>query len=273
MNYLFGLDRDNETFYYYQPPLSTGAAFTGSVQNPTRDVTRFNNDLTLTHEYDLTLRCTPPPRSAAGRRPTTATRCGGGQRSLAGTDDGRLGRRDADVEPVHQRHAHAWRLPAGAPRLRRAAVHHRWPELRGVERLRARPAVAALPAPRRVVERGQGAVLREHLPRRALNTLRLRAAYGETGGQPPSAYSIFDNYSRRRRVPASRRSSPARSPETRNSSRSASASTRRASMRHSRTTARRSSSPGTTSTRRTSCSTRRCPSARATAASCRTSAR
>ena len=29
---------------------------------------------------------------------------------------------------------------------------------------------------------------------RALSTFRLRIAYGETGGQPPSAYSVFNNF-------------------------------------------------------------------------------
>src|SRR5690606_27074488 len=34
INYIFGFDRTNEEFTYYQPPQSTGASFSGSIQNP-----------------------------------------------------------------------------------------------------------------------------------------------------------------------------------------------------------------------------------------------
>jgi len=51
--YLFGLDQGQEQDVYFQPPLSTSSGFTGLIQNPVRDVRKFNSDLTGTYEAGL----------------------------------------------------------------------------------------------------------------------------------------------------------------------------------------------------------------------------
>ena len=196
VNYLFGLDRDNETFYYYQPPLSTGAAFTGSVQNPTRNVTRFNNDLTLTHEYDLTSswhatttlggRQTSDHSDqvtavASGLSPGQTTVGSGGAtptssqyisdvRTLGGFLQERLGLADR-------------LFITGGLNYEASSAFGRDQRWQLFPRLGASWSVDKEP------------FFTNSVLGRALSTLRLRAAFGETGGQPPSAYSIFDNYS------------------------------------------------------------------------------
>lgn len=196
VNYLFGLDRDNESFYYYQPPLSTGAAFTGSVQNPTRDVTRFNNDLTVTHEYDLTSAMhatttlggrqtsdhSDEVRAAAlGLSPGQTTVGSGG--ATPSSSQGII-----DVRTlggfVQERLGFGERLfVTGGLNYEASSAFGRDQRWQLFPRLGASWSVNEEPF-------WENSVLA-----RALSTLRLRAAYGETGGQPPSAYSIFDNYS------------------------------------------------------------------------------
>jgi TonB-linked SusC/RagA family outer membrane protein len=195
VNYLFGLDRDNESFYYYQPPLSTGAAFTGLVQNPTRDITRFNNDLTVTHEYDLTsaLHATT---TVGGRQTSDHSNVVGANASGLSPGQTTVGSGGAtpsssqqiiDVRTLggflQERLGFGERLfvTGGLNYEASSAFGHdqRWqlfPRLNASWSVNQEPFWA------------------NSFLSRALSTLRLRAAYGETGGQPPSAYSIFDNY-------------------------------------------------------------------------------
>ncbi len=195
VNYLFGLDRDNESFYYYQPPLSTGASFTGLVQNPTRDITRFNNDLTLTHEYDLTgaLHATTTlggrqtsdhsdvlGANAAGLSPGQTTVGSGGATPSSSQSI-------VDVRTlggfVQERLGFAERLfVTGGLNYEASSAFGRDQRWQLFPRLNASWSV------------NQEPFWANSFLSRALSTLRLRAAYGETGGQPPSAYSIFDNY-------------------------------------------------------------------------------
>jgi TonB-dependent starch-binding outer membrane protein SusC len=195
VNYLFGLDRDNESFYYYQPPQSTGASFTGSVQNPTREITRFNNDLTVTHEYDLTsaLHATTTlggrqtsdhsdevRAAATGLSPGQTTFGSGGAtpsssqgiidvRTIGGFAQERLG--------LNER-----LFVTGGLNYEASSAFGRDQRWQLFPRLGASWSV------------NQEPFWENSMFARALGTLRLRAAYGETGGQPPSAYSIFDNY-------------------------------------------------------------------------------
>jgi TonB-dependent starch-binding outer membrane protein SusC len=195
VNYLFGLDRDNESFYYYQPPLSTGPAFTGSVQNPTRDITRFNNDLTVTHEYDLTtsLHAT----TTVGGRQTSdhsdevraaASGLSPGQTTVgAGGATPSSSQGIVDVRTlggfVQERLGFAERLfITGGVNYEASSAFGQDQRWQLFPRLGASWSV------------NQEPFWENSFLGRALGTLRLRAAYGETGGQPPSAYSIFDNY-------------------------------------------------------------------------------
>jgi len=195
VNYLFGFDRDNEAFTYYQPARSTGSAFTGSVQNPIRAVQHFNNDLTATHEaqplaflhatttlgFRQTANHTDEVRAAAaGLSPGQITVGGGGATPSA----------SEGIEDLHtiggfaqERFGFNDRLfVTGGLNYEASSAFgsdQRWqlfPRLGASWNLDKEPM-------------WEGTFLN-----RALTTFRLRAAYGETGGQPPSAYSVFDNY-------------------------------------------------------------------------------
>jgi len=195
VNYLFGFDRDNEAFTYYQPSLATGTGFTGSVQNPTRAVQRFNNDLTATHEaqalsflhttttlgFRQTADHTDEVRAAAGGlSPGQITVGNGGAtpgvsqgivelHTIGGFAQERLGFNDRLF------------ITGGLNYEASSAFgpDQRWQMF---PRLGASWSIDKEPM-------WQGTFLE-----RALSTFRLRAAFGETGGQPPSAYSRFDNY-------------------------------------------------------------------------------
>lgn len=205
VNYLFGLDRSNQEFTYYQPARSTSAGFAGSIQNPTRAIQRFNNDLTVTHraapsasvkatttlgfrqtsEYVNELRA-----AATGLSPGQTTVGAGGATPSA--SQGIVELRTAGGF-LQERVGFADRLfLTGGVNFEGSSAFgadQRWqlfPRLGLSWSVDREPFFA-------------GSVLRS-----ALSGLRLRAAYGETGGQPPSAYSIFDNY-----VVASRAGQPA----------------------------------------------------------------
>ena len=66
--YLLGLDDSQQTDVYFQPRASTGAAFTGLVQNPIRQIRKFNSD--LTGNYDAELSPTLRLSTTAGMRYT-----------------------------------------------------------------------------------------------------------------------------------------------------------------------------------------------------------
>jgi TonB-linked SusC/RagA family outer membrane protein len=195
VNYLFGFDRGNESFNYYQPPASTGAAFTGSVQTPARFVQRFNNDLTVTHKASpltflqttttfglrQTSDHTDEVRAAAlGLSPGQVTVGSGGAtpsasegivdlRTIGGFLEERLGVRKSLF------------LTAGANYEASSAFgrDQRWQLF---------PRVGASWSV------NQEPFFENSFLKSAFTTLRLRAAYGQSGGQPPSAYSIFSNY-------------------------------------------------------------------------------
>ncbi|HEX2207747.1 MAG TPA: SusC/RagA family TonB-linked outer membrane protein [Longimicrobium sp.] len=53
ISYLAGLDDGRQEDTYLQPRGALSAAFTGEIQNPIRQVRKFNSDLTVTHEAGL----------------------------------------------------------------------------------------------------------------------------------------------------------------------------------------------------------------------------
>ncbi|HET7322119.1 MAG TPA: SusC/RagA family TonB-linked outer membrane protein, partial [Longimicrobiaceae bacterium] len=193
VNYLFGLDRTNESFTYYQPPRATSKNFPGSISNPTRGIQRFNNDLTITHEKDVSdgmhatttlgLRQTydhtdvvyasasdlPPGQITVGGATQRASESIVEMRTLGGFLQERLGFNDRLY------------LTGGLNYEASSAfgANQRWQLF---PRLGASWLI------------GQAPFFQNSALSNVFSTLRLRAAYGETGGQPPSAYSIFDNY-------------------------------------------------------------------------------
>lgn len=195
VNYLFGFDRHNETFTYFQPARATSAAFRGSVQNPTRAIQRFNNDLTATFEaraldafqttttlgFRQTSDYTDEVRAAAlGLSPGQTTVGGGGAtpaasqgivelRTLGGFLQERIGIADR-------------LFVTGGLNYEGSSAFGREQRWQLFPRLNASWNIDQEPYWQNSFLSG------------AVSTFRLRAGYGESGGQPPSAYSIFDNY-------------------------------------------------------------------------------
>jgi len=271
VNYIFGLDQAAETAVFFQPPRSAGAADLGLIQNPTRNVRRFNNDITANHtlEVNPALQLTTTVgfrqtqdrsdevRAGAGNLPPGQTTVGGATqfasqfitelRTVGGFVQERvsLGNRLFVTGGVNLEAASAfgpderWQM---FPRFGVSYVVHDDPFWR-------RSPFANV-----------------------VSTLRLRGSYGETGGQPPGAFLTVDNYNNVARgglpglVPSPVAGNPALRPERQRSSRADSRSA-------SSTTAPRWSSPPTTSAPRTWCSACRSRSAPASRSSSRTSAR
>lgn len=196
VNYTFGLDRANEAFTYYQPPRSTGANFTGLIQAPHRSVQRYNNDLTATHlggfgpsvttsttvGFRQTADWTNEVRAAAGGLSPGQTTVGaGGATPSASQGIVEVRTLSGFVEE---------RLGFGDRLFLTGGVNYEGASAFGAdERWQAFPRLGASWN----IEREP--FFDESFLGSALSTLRLRAAYGQSGGQPPSAYSIFDTYS------------------------------------------------------------------------------
>ncbi len=182
---LFGMDNSREENVYFQPPFSTGAAFTGSIQNPIRSIRKYNSDLTA--NYDLQFNPGFGLTTTAGVRYTS--------------------------DEVNTVRAAASDLPPGTTLVTGAVqtASQGLTELRTFggflqERVNLGDklfltgglnveASSAFGADQRwqMFPRLSGSyeIGREPFFDRLSNvfsTLRLRAAYGETGGQPPSEY-------------------------------------------------------------------------------------
>lgn len=187
LTYLAGLDDGREEAVYFQPPRSTSAGFGGSLQVPTRSVRRFNSDFTATLESVLSpslglsstagVRYTddrtnviraavsdlPPGQTTAVGATQTASQGIVELRTLGGFVQERLSIADRFF------------LTAGLNLEASSAfgTDQRWqmfPRLSGSWVVDEQPGF------------DEGAL------GRAFSALRLRAAYGQTGGQPPSEY-------------------------------------------------------------------------------------
>jgi len=194
VSYLFGLDQGQEQDVYLQPPYSTSAGFTGLIQNPIRDVRKFNSDLTATYE--------------AGLRPQLRLASTGGMRFTS--------------DRVNTVRAAASDLPPGGTEIVSGAVQtasQGISELRTLgwflqERLSLRDRLFLTAGLNREASSAFGRDARWQTFRRlglsysvsdepffhdsrlgsVFSTLRLRAAWGETGGQPPSEYASQNTY-------------------------------------------------------------------------------
>lgn len=187
INYLAGIDDGREEAVYLQPRGSNSATFTGSLQAPVRSVRRFNNDVNGTLESDLspslqlssvlgfrytndrtnTIRAAvsdlPPGQTTAIGAVQTASQGIVELRTMGGYLQERLSIADRLF------------LTAGLNVEASSAfgADERWqmfPRLSGSWVVNDQPGFA---------EGGFGSVF---------SALRLRAAYGQTGGQPPGEY-------------------------------------------------------------------------------------
>lgn len=192
--YLFGLDQGQEQNVYYQPPFSTSLAFTGLIQNPVRDVRKFNSDLTGTWEHgfsgDLRLTSTAGMRYTNDRvnvvRAAASDLPPGGSEVVVGavqtasqsiTELVTLGGFLQERLSLRDRLF----LTAGMNVEGSSAfgADERWQLFR---RLAASYSLSDEPFFR---DSGLG---------RLFSTLRLRTAWGETGGQPPTEYASQNTY-------------------------------------------------------------------------------
>jgi len=192
IRYLAGVDDYRREVRFLQPPLSINANFTGSVQAPVQFSRQFNNDLLLNYEWSLS--------------PSVGMSTGAGMRY---TSDHRETLRAAaqDLPPDQTLVGGATQFASqeltelrtfGGYVEQRVSLSDRLYLTGGVnfdassafgkdERLQIFPRVSL------------SWVMNEE-PSFAsvfsgpLSSLRLRGAYGETGGQPPGAYSRLDNY-------------------------------------------------------------------------------
>jgi TonB-dependent starch-binding outer membrane protein SusC len=191
--YLLGIDDYRQEDKYLQPPFSISATFTGNIQNPVRLSQQLNSELTGTYAATLTptiglastlgFRYTrdhvDDVRAGATDLPPNQTTVGGATQfaSQGITEFRTIG------GFVEERASFANRLFfTGGVNLEAGSAFgpdERWqyyPRLSGSWVLSDEPFFANSGIGRRVSQ------------------LRLRAAFGETGGQPPSAYSQFANY-------------------------------------------------------------------------------
>jgi TonB-dependent starch-binding outer membrane protein SusC len=193
VRYLYGHDDYRQEAKYLQPLFSTGSTFTGEIQNPVRLSRQINHDLTATHlgrlsptlgaSTTLGLRYAtdfanevraaasnlPPQQDVVGGAVPSASQSILELRTLGGFAEERLSFSDRlfvnaglNVEASSAFGPdERWQL---FPRLNASYVLHEAPFFRDS------PLAATV------------------------STLRFRAAYGQTGGQPPGAYTRFKNY-------------------------------------------------------------------------------
>lgn len=193
LHYLFGLDDYRDEAKLFMPPFSTSASFTGSISNPVLLARQFNHDLTAA--YDARFSPSFGLTSTLGFRYTSSrnnTLRLGANDLIPGLDivNGATQVASQGISEIHtvgtflQEQANiADRLyiTAGANLEASSAfgADQRWQLF---PRVNASYVLSDAPSWK---ESAIGSVL---------STLRLRGAYGETGGQPPGAYQRFNNY-------------------------------------------------------------------------------
>ena len=189
---LFGMDDSREENIYLLPPYSTGPAFFGSIQNPVRSIRKWNTDLTANLESPL--RGGLDLTSTAGFRYTS--------------DRTNIVRAGAENLPPGQETVGGATLFAsqGITELRtiggflqeRLSISDRL-FLTGGLNLEASSAFGADERWQLFPRLGASWVVNE-MPfwsggvAEIASSLRVRASYGQTGGQPPGTYLISNNF-------------------------------------------------------------------------------
>ena len=214
--YLFGIDDYRQESRYYRPPFSESAAFTGAVQNPVRMSTSYNHDLTGTLDsrfgggrfelntmvgYRYTSQVTDILSSSGSNLAPGQTLVGGATQS-AGQSISELRTSSFFIQDQLGFDDMLY-LTAGLNYEASSAFgeDQRW-------QLFPRLGLSW------VAQENTGDSFFE-----PMSSLRLRAAYGETGGQPPGLYDRFANYintsfgGRPGLIPSTIASNPALKPE------------------------------------------------------------
>jgi TonB-dependent starch-binding outer membrane protein SusC len=192
VRYLAGVDDYRREARYLQPPRTQGPSFTGLIQNPVQFSRQFNNNLVATHEWtarpglafntglgfayvqsnDEVLRAAasdlPPDQTLVGGATQTASQSRSEIRTVGWYVEERLTWRDR----VYLTGALNWDASSAFGEDERLQMFPR----AGISYVL-----------------GEEPFFRERVGR-VLSGVRLRAAYGETGGQPPGAYFRFQNY-------------------------------------------------------------------------------
>ncbi|MEJ2218933.1 MAG: TonB-dependent receptor [Gemmatimonadota bacterium] len=193
VRYRLGLDDYREENTYLQPPFSTSATFTGVIENPVRFSRQMNHDLTLTQDDNLTPTLTL--NSTAGLRYTndrmeiiasTARDLPPGQQVVGGAT---LATSQSITELRTLGYFLQERLGVSDRLFLTAGVNREASSAFGVDqRWQWFPRASVS------YELGEEPFFKDSGLGNTISTLRLRAAWGETGGQPPGAYDRFNNY-------------------------------------------------------------------------------
>lgn len=192
VRYLAGLDDYRREVRYFQPPFSTNASFPGLVQNPIQFSRLFNNDLTATHIWAA--RPSLELNTSGGFRYTSdqseTVRAGGS--TLAGGQELVGGATQFASQSKTELRTVGWYIEE------RANIAERFFVTAGVN-WDASSAFGEDVRLQMFPRLGLSYVLdkeswwQERMGN-FLSAFRLRAAYGQTGGQPPGLYSRFENY-------------------------------------------------------------------------------
>lgn len=193
LTYQLGYDDYRQENRYLQPPFSRSAGFTGRIDNPVRFSQQLNHDLTANLELDLseTMRLT----STAGTRYTedvsevigsSALDLPPGQELVGGatliTSQSRVELRTFGAFLQE-------RLSMGDRLFLTGGLNYEASSAFGEDerwQLFPRASVSYVVTDEPWFQAARAGDL--------ISTLRLRAAYGQTGGQPPGAYDRFANY-------------------------------------------------------------------------------
>ncbi|MGH7607622.1 MAG: TonB-dependent receptor domain-containing protein, partial [Gemmatimonadales bacterium] len=193
LRYLVGIDDYRQEVRYLQPAFSISPSFTGSIQNPLRLSRKTNHDLTATLLSRLS--------DAVGTNTTVGFRYASDK-----VDDVRAGGSNLSPEQetvggavLSASQALSELRTIGAFVEERLSVADRLFVTGGVN-LEASSAFGSDNRwqlfPRLGVSYvlGEADFFRNSGVGDVISSLRLRAAYGQTGGQPPGAYTRFNNY-------------------------------------------------------------------------------
>ncbi|MDH5805629.1 MAG: TonB-dependent receptor, partial [Gemmatimonadota bacterium] len=192
IRYVAGIDDYRQEAKYFRPPYSLSAGYTGSIQNPVRLSRQFNNDLTATHiaatDRDMTFTTTAGFRYTSDRGESlwlSASDMPFGANLVSGATQ-------FASQGYSEYHTMGWfleeqvnyqdrlYLTAGLNREASSAfgASERW-------QMFPRVGISYL--------LGETDFWQSKLGN-TISSFRLRAAYGQTGGQPPTLYSGFNHY-------------------------------------------------------------------------------
>ena len=192
LKYLVGIDDYRREVRFLQPPLVNSATFTGLIQNPVQFSRQFNNDLTANHVWSFSdrlrlntgagFRYTSASnevlRAAASDLPPEQTLVGGAIQS-ASQERSEVRTMGLFVEE---------RLSFGERLFLTGGLNFEASSAFGTDsRWQSFPRVGLswVVGEEPFFQGGAGSLF---------SSLRVRAAYGQTGGQPPGAYFRFANF-------------------------------------------------------------------------------